>query len=297
MTELAYFDHPLAIIDVVGPDAASFLHNLTTNDVKSMVPGDSRELFLTNHKARVLGHGIVSCLAVDRFRLQTDKSRGEAVFRHLNHYLISEQAELADRTAEFAACLLLGDGADLIDCADVFRRSAFWGTPGTVLLYPISETARVIGLLETRGIPRGADAELEIRRVEAGMPKFGAEMDETRFVVEVDRIPQAISYAKGCYLGQEPIVMARDRGQVNRRLLGLRVAGDNPVSPGTKLMSGDVEVGAVASSVHSARFGCVLCLAYLRRGHQEPGTTLTIAGEGEGDGRAATISSLPFAVV
>ena len=294
MPELAYFDYPLAVIDIVGPDAASFLHNLTTNDIKSMLPGDSRELFLTNHKARVLGHGVVSCLAADRFRLQTDKARGEAVFKHLNHYLISEQAELADRTAEFAACLVLGDGAEKLDLADVFRRPAFWGTPGIVLLYPITETPRIVGLLESRGIPRGNDDELEIRRVEAGMPKFGAEMDETRFVVEVDRIPQAISYAKGCYLGQEPIVMARDRGQVNRRLLGLRVAGDKPVSPGTKLMSGDGEVGVVTSSVHSPRFGCVLCLAYLRRGHQEPGAILTIAGDAEG--RVATISALPFAV-
>ena len=294
MPELAYFDHPLAVIDVVGPDAASFLHNLTTNDIKSMAPGDSRELFLTNHKARVLGHCVVSRLAPDLFRLQTDKARGEAVFRHLNHFLISEQAELADRTAEFAACLVLGDGADAVNLAEVFHRPAFWGTPGTVLLYPAVEASRVVGQIEDRGIPRGADAELEIRRVEAGMPKFGAEMDETRFVVEVDRIPQAISYAKGCYLGQEPIVMARDRGQVNRRLLGLRVAGDMPLSPGTKLMSGDGEVGMVTSSVYSARLGCVLCLAYLRRGHQEPGATLTIAGDA--DGRAATISALPFAV-
>ena len=71
-------------------------------------------------------------------------------------------------------------------------------------------------------------------RVEAGVPRYGAEMNEERFVVEVGRTDRAICYTKGCYLGQEPIVMARDRGHVNRTLLGLRVQGEGPVPPGAR---------------------------------------------------------------
>src|SRR5207249_7728705 len=95
-------------------------------------------------------------------------------------------------------------------------------------------------------------------------------MDETTFAPEVGRIQQAICYTKGCFLGQEPIVMARDRGHVNRALLGLKLSG-GPAPAGTKLFREGKEVGQVTSSVVSPRLGPI-ALAYLRRGNWEPGT-------------------------
>src|SRR5262249_39507886 len=101
----------------------------------------------------------------------------------------------------------------------------------------------------------------------------------------------AICYTKGCFLGQEPIVMARDRGHVNRTLLGLTVAADAPVARGAKVFRGDAEVGVVTSSVRSPRLGTV-ALAYLRRGHHEPGTAVEV---GAGGGRGPPgFSPLPF---
>src|SRR5262249_129642 len=99
-------------------------------------------------------------------------------------------------------------------------------------------------------------------------------------------------YSKGCFLGQEPIVMARDRGHVNRTLLGLTVAGDQVLAPGTRLLHNGAEAGQVTSSVFSPRHGQVIALAYLKRGAQEPGTPLTV--EWESDGRTAVVSALPF---
>src|SRR5262249_33594154 len=117
--------------------------------------------------------------------------------------------------------------------------------------------------------PAGLEA-FEQLRIEAGIPIFGKDIDEERFVVEVNRIPQTICYTKGCYLGQEPIVMARDRGHVNRRLFGIKIAGEEAVPAGTKLCRDGAEAGQVTSSVVSPRFGAI-ALAYIRRGSDQPG--------------------------
>ena len=93
---------------------------------------------------------------------------------------------------------------------------------------------------------------IEAIRIESGWPRWGQEIYENRFVVELGR-PAAICYTKGCYLGQEPIVMARDRaGHVNRTLLGLKLTdGGGPVEKGSKLWRGEAEVGVTTSSVVS----------------------------------------------
>src|SRR5262249_50851023 len=108
-------------------------------------------------------------------------------------------------------------------------------------------------------------------------PEYGIDIDDNRFVVEVNRTAQAICYTKGCYLGQEPIVMARDRGQVNRLLLGLRFSDKVPVAGGTKLLCDGTEVGVVTSSAFSPQAGTAIGLAYIRRGHQSAGTVFQVA--------------------
>src|SRR5207237_3609484 len=141
-------------------------------------------------------------------------------------------------------------------------------------------------LLDHGATPAGAEA-WELLRVEAGLPRFGCELDENRAVFEVGRTKQADSYTKGCYLGQEPIVMARDRGHANRTLLGLKVEGEGPLPAGAKVLRGGEEVGQVTSSVWSPMVDSVIALAYLKRGHQEPGTVVD-AGD-----RRAIVTSLP----
>src|SRR5205085_797197 len=100
-------------------------------------------------------------------------------------------------------------------------------------------------------IPPADAAVHEMLRVEAGLPAFGSDIDEERLVMEVGRTARAISYTKGCFLGQEPIVMARDRGQVNRALLGVKVARGAALAHGARLFHAEAEVGQVTSSVYS----------------------------------------------
>jgi folate-binding protein YgfZ len=139
--------------------------------------------------------------------------------------------------------------------------------------------------------PAGLEA-YNVLRIEAGTPVYGPDIDESRLVMEVGRTAQAISYTKGCYLGQEPVVMARDRGHVNRTLMGLRLREREVVPHGTRLLRDDKEAGQVASSVFSPRLGTAIALAYVRRGHQEPGTIVEV--ETSAGRRTAEVVSLPF---
>src|SRR5262249_37054995 len=138
------------------------------------------------------------------------------------------------------------------------RGQAALSVPGYDIVCPAADTARLTEAFVALGATRAGAETYDVLRVEAGMPVYGVDMDEERFVVEVGRTRQAISYTKGCYLGQEPIVMARDRGHVNRMLLGISVApspdamrgsrGASAAIPkGVRLFRDNAEVGQITS--------------------------------------------------
>jgi folate-binding protein YgfZ len=260
----------------------------------------------------------------------------ENLIQHMDRHLISEQVEFADRTEHFAQMQLAGPraaevlakalGEPIPPLAEFqhmertfgsgatchVRRNDPLGVPGYDIVCLNERSAGIWQFLISCGArPAGLNA-FEILRIEAGTPVYGIDIDENRFVMEVARPLRAVSYSKGCYLGQEPIVMARDRaGHVNRTFLGLKVieggtvgTGENqgadaprsPVPPGTspasggrqppdslgseplphgaKLFRGSDEVGVVTSSTQSPRLGSAIALGYVRRGHQDPGTRL-----------------------
>jgi tRNA-modifying protein YgfZ len=123
------------------------------------------------------------------------------------------------------------------------------------------------------------------------VPVYGIDVDENVLAPEVGRTSQAISYTKGCYLGQETIVRIRDLGHVNRTLMGLKVQGNSVLPRGSKILRDGKEVGEVTSSVISPRLGAI-ALAYLHRSCQEAGKEVSVAVE---TGRVlAEVASLPF---
>jgi tRNA-modifying protein YgfZ len=160
---------------------------------------------------------------------------------------------------------------------------------GADIFCPAAAAATLASALAAAGAqPAGKDT-YEVLRIEAGLPEYGVDIDEDRLAMEAGRTSQAICYTKGCYLGQETIVMARDRGQVNRQLLGVVLSQGAALQPGSKLLRGSEAVGQVTSSAFSPRIGHVIGLAYLQRGSQTPGTELLVEA-----GRWTTVSSLPF---
>ena len=310
-------------VELAGPDARAFLHNLCTNSLKDLPEGAGCEAFLTTAKARVVSHFFVGFFNAGHFSagaepvlwLDTVAGQAQTLLETLNHYLISEQVELADRTSEICLVTLAGPtaidtvrdafGESLDDLKplhhrkirfnghDVYlRRQAILALPGVDVIAPMTASEGIVQQLRSEGATPGAKEAFEVLRIEAGFPLFGLDIDENRLVMEVGRGTQAICYTKGCFLGQEPIVMARDRGQVNRTLLGVKVAEGEPLAAGTRLFKNDVEVGQTTSSVRSPRLGQVIALAYLRRGYQEPGLELTV--DPTGQKRIAVVSVLPF---
>jgi folate-binding protein YgfZ len=309
---------PRSRIRVSGPEAAFFLHNLCTNDIKNLAEGAGCEIFLCNARARVLAHGWVYRWpgGDPTFWMDVEGGPEMAVFQHLNRHWISEQIDLQNRSAATVQAYLAGPAAaamlqtvlggavagmaplntshwrlDGVGTVQVFRNDRF-GLPGFDLVW-LQDGAEAMGrLLMEQGPVLAGPVATEILSVEAGLPRFGFEMDENRAVFEVGRAKQAISYTKGCYLGQEPIVMARDRGHVNRTLLGLTFADGGAAPRGAKVWHNGQEVGQVTSSVVSPRLGRAVALAYLKRGSQEPG--LAVEVDADGQRRPAQVAALPL---
>ena len=142
-----------------------------------------------------------------------------------------------------------------------------------------------------RGIPWiGLDAG-EILRIEAGIPRYGIDMDADTLLLETC-LDHAVSFTKGCYLGQETVERIHSRGHVNRRLVGLKAEGDVVPDARDTVLGADRAIGRVTSAAASPRLGCPIALGYVHRDYMEPGSRVTI---GHGDLTIpATVNSLPF---
>lgn len=306
-------------VELTGPEAAMFLHNLCTNDINDLPLGAGCEAFLTTNKAKVVAHVLVYHVRLhdgrDALWLDVPPGQAEKILQHLDHFLISEQVEFADRTREFAQLHLAGPQAKQVlekallddipdldelqhmirtfganDTAHV-RRNSPLGVPGYDIVCLKGRAENIWQMLTRSGArPAGRQAS-NVLRVEAGTPLPGIDFDENTFAPEINRTPQAICYTKGCYIGQEPIVMARDRGQINRKLMGLKLS-TGPVPAGSPLFRDGKEAGRVLSSVQSPLVGTGIALASVRRTSWEPGTAVEI--EVEGQRRPAVVTELPF---
>jgi folate-binding protein YgfZ len=309
---------PTGKLEVSGKDAPSFLHNLCTNDINNLPLGGGCEAYFCDHRAKVLGHAFVyHVLTTGRHALWLDVTPGfgDKLLEHLDRHLISEAVELADETGRFAQIHLAGPAAKAIletavgeplpELAEFqhvertvgpsatcsIRRRDPLGVRGYDLVCLNERAETVWRALRASGAVPAGQAAWETLRIEASTPVYGTDIGEDRFVMEVARASRAVSYAKGCYLGQEPIVMARDRtGFVNRAFLGVKVLEGGPLTTGTKLFREAAEVGLITSSIQSPRLGAPLALGYIRRGNQEPGLRL----EAETPGGRVPIEVLPF---
>jgi folate-binding protein YgfZ len=305
-------------VTVTGPEAARFLHNLCTNSVTTLAAGDGCEAYLTTGQARIVARALIYHLpAVDgtpAFWLDVGPGLGPKVYQHLDHFLVSEQVELADRTEDMAQLHLAGPraavilnqalGAELPPLKELqhaertvqgqpcqVRRHDPLGLPGFDLVAPRTAAQALWEALTAAGaVPAGLPV-YGVLRLEAGTPENGPDIDG-QLPQEVRRMERAVSFTKGCYIGQETVARIRTYGHVNRSLVGLRVAGEEALLEGTKLFRDGQEVGQATSSVLSPRHG-LIALAYVRRGSEKPGTVLDVGAAGSG--RTAEVVSLPFA--
>jgi folate-binding protein YgfZ len=288
------------LLVVSGPEAAEYLQGQLTNDVEAIGPGEGAYAALLDRKGhmqadmRVLRPGEAPDLWLDLEPAGTGAAR-----RHLEMYKIGREVEVADGSGEHALLSLIGPRAvevagtaalpDLACEAATIAGAgclAIGAASGVDLIVPAAERERVRDALLAAGAVEVSREAAEILRIEAGRPRFGAEMGTETMPAEAGIVERAVSFTKGCYIGQETVARLHYKGRPNRHLRGLRFS--SPARPGDALRLGGKEVGTVGSAAVSPALGPI-GLAIVRR-EAEPGTTLA-AGE---DGVTAEVVALPF---
>ncbi len=297
----------VSVVDVTGVDAATIVHNLTTNEVKSLQPGEGRETFVTDVRGKTLGH-VHLFREHDRLRMIGPRGQSAAIAEHVDRYTIREDATAVVRDDDFVAFVLPQPIAKVV-CADLdaagplrssecqigeIRSDAYatrWLGNGTVvLLVPRGDADQVDDALANGGGDawcRGDDASFHHARIAAGYPWYGIDLDATNLPQEADRDDLAISFTKGCYLGQETVARLDALGQVQKKLVGWSISGGLPPA-GTTLLSGEKTVGRLTSVTPDDQGGA-LAIGFARRSHFDPGATATGLIESTGAALTATV--------
>jgi folate-binding protein YgfZ len=297
--ECGLLERSRGAIDVLGPDGAEYLQGQLTNDVEALAVGEGQYAALLDRKGHMQTDLRVLRVGEDAILLDTEPLAKDAALRHLTMYSIGREVQVGDATAERAFVSLIGPRAAEVAGTPPLPEFANEATKlasvdvvavgtrdGIDLLYPAVERDRVIAALTEAGAVEVSPEAVEILRVEAGVPRFGAEMDAATMPAEASIVDDAVSFTKGCYIGQETVARLHYKGKPNKHLRGLRLSG--AATPGAALRLGDKEVGTLGGAVVSPALGPI-GLAIVRR-EAEPGAQLTV-GE---DGVTAEVVALPF---
>jgi folate-binding protein YgfZ len=272
-------------VTVTGADRQKFLNSFCTNDVKRLLPGDACEAFFTNVKGKIVGHGIISCRQ-DELVIIGVPEQSPTLIAHLDRYLIREDVKLQDTTDE--RCHVLIAGGKAVRDALQLLQSQPESVPAIIPCKLVgNEHERLIessqrqlpelidALVRMGGSP--ANSAFDAARIEAGTPLFKVDFDDSNLPQEVGRDAEAISFTKGCYLGQETVARIDALGHVNQRIVGVRFFGREVPAVGMELTNAGGVVGRVTSSSHSPAIGAPLALAMVRREANAIGTRLESA--------------------
>jgi folate-binding protein YgfZ len=297
--ECGLLERERGAIDVLGPDGAEYLQGQLTNDVEALGVGEGQYAALLDRKGHMQTDLRVLRVGEDAILLDTEPGTKDAALRHLTMYSIGRDVQVGDATAERAFISLIGPRAAEIAGTPPLPEFANEATKlasvdvvavgtreGIDILFPAAERERVIAALTDAGAVEVSPEAVEILRVEAGVPRFGAEMDAGTMPAEASIVDDAVSFTKGCYIGQETVARLHYKGKPNKHLRGLRLSA--AAAPGAALRLGDKEVGTLGGAVVSPAHGPI-GLAIVRR-EAEPGTEITV-GE---DGVTAEVVALPF---
>jgi len=305
------------IIQVSGSEAERFLNGLVTNDVKTLTKGNGMQAaFLTGHgKVRAL----CRILALgDSYFIINDPQTHDKVYRYVFPFSYAGDFKVEDVSANYATFSIQGLRALLVMKEVSFEpvssmdehqwsaavvaghsvtivKTSRAGMAGYDILAPVEGAVDVWDFILLKGgfhgiRPFGLRA-LEILQFESGVPKYGIDADETNMMLEIG-LPNAVSFTKGCYTGQEAVAMATYRGHVSKKLSGLMLEGETIPARGDKILSQGREVGSVTSAIKSVTLGRVIAMAYVKYGFFEPGSSIEIQNE-HGSLRA-TIVEMPF---
>jgi folate-binding protein YgfZ len=286
---------------LTGPDAKEFLHGQVTQDIRSLTPGHGCYAAFLTPKGKMLGDLRVLDTG-DELLLDTERVALQALFNMIRRYALGYDVALHKRTLETALLSLIGPladeplsrhgltlGRDEHDHGEL----TLGGRParavrtdvGIDLVLAAEDAAPVRQALLEADVVDVAEEAAEVLRVERGRPRYGIDLDDSVIPQEAQLNARAVSFTKGCYVGQETVARLFYKGKPNRELRGL--SSTDPLEPGTQLTLADRVVARVTSSALSPRFGAI-ALALVRR---EAGVGAILEA---GDGRQAVVSELPF---
>lgn len=266
-------------IELTGSDRAKFLHNFCTNDILRLTVHNACEAFICNAKGRVLGQ--IAVVARDEsLWLVTVPGAAPKLIAHLDRYLIREDVQFHDRTAEVTSVLITGapDWPKLPPSLDAgFAAKIAW-LPGDpeLLTVPQSSFQQLLTDLTAQGTMIGDAAAWESLRIDAGFPEYGVDVTDEQLAQEAGRTEQCICFTKGCYLGQEPIARLDALGHTNRELRRLLIEGDERPQPLTALsdpVTGS-DAGVLTSVAPSPAGHGWVALGFVKSKWREPGAAL-----------------------
>jgi len=288
-----------------GEGAIEFLNGQVTNDLATLGPGEGCYAAFLTHKGKMLGD--VRILLVGELLLDTERVALQALFDMIRRFKVGYDVQLHKRTLERGLLSLIGPQAEAIVAGDraSFERLAnteHANAPlqvdgigalavrtdvGIDLLCDAADTAALAGVLSARGATTISQETAECLRVERGRPRYGVDLDDSVIPQEGGLNERAVSFTKGCYVGQETVARLYYKGKPNRHLRGLLLSG--PAASGEQLLLGERPVGRVGSVALSPTLGAI-ALALMRR-EAEPGSVVSV-GE---HGASARVLELPFA--
>jgi len=284
---------------VTGSEAAEYLQGQLTNDIEALTPGEGCYAVLLDRKGHMQADMRVLAVDAEKIWIDTEPEALAATKRHLEMYKIGRDADVVDAGAERAIVSLIGPRSAELSGApplpenrhaeiaiDGIECPAVGASFGIDLIPHAEDRERLIAALEAAGAPQVTPEAVEILRIESGAPRFGSEMDTATMPAEAGIVERAVSFTKGCYIGQETVARLHYKGKPNRHLRGLRLSA--LADPGTPLQLGEKEVGKLGGSCVSPVLGPI-ALAIVRR-EAEPGAELRL-GE---DGVTARVVDLPF---
>jgi folate-binding protein YgfZ len=306
------------LIVVSGRDRASYLQGLLTNDITALAPGHGCYAAYLTPQGRMIADLHVYELG-DVILLVLPPAAKDDVLARLDQFIFSEDVQLGDVTDAFASLVVVGPDSAAVaaavtdapvdslqslpvegclrtqvagDAAIVLRVNDT-GEPGLALLVAHASLEAVAGALRAAGAADVDPGTADVLRIEDGVPRFGQDMTADTIPLEAGIEERAISFTKGCYVGQEVIirVLHRGHGRVARRLMGLVFdAGAGVPPPGTSLHHDGAQVGAVTSSAESPALGRPIAMGYVKRDLAVADTMVSTA-----DGAVARVVPLPFA--
>lgn len=267
------------LVRMTGEDRTRLLHAMTTNDIQKLAPWHGCYTFFLNAQGRILADANVFALD-NSYLLDTELEIGEKLMQHIDQYVIADDVTLADESRQWAVVDVEGpESSKVLEQLNAKGFEQPWdidaweggmiaavsatGAAGFRILIPASEKSEVIARLANAGIPEATPDEVRAARIENGKPRYGEDITERYLTQETNQM-HAVTFGKGCYLGQEIVERVRSRAQIHRMLHPVRIHSQSPPEPGAKLSVEGKDIAEITSAVFSPRFEEVAALAYVR---------------------------------